>query len=117
MQTTVGSDEKGKGWRDHCLPPTICAVLGHSKDHPMKRGYRLGLIWERRQRRKRTEMATRAQCGTFTPAGTGLGNLREETRRRSGPRPDIRQSITMTDARRGWLDCCTIFLILRPSEL
>jgi hypothetical protein len=26
MQTTVGSDEKGKGWRDHRLPPTICAV-------------------------------------------------------------------------------------------
>jgi hypothetical protein len=117
MKTTVESDEKVKGGGIIACRRQFALCWDSKKRHPMKRGYGLGLIWESRQRRKRTEMATRAQCGTFTPAGTGLGNLREETRRLSGPRPNMRQSITMTDARRGWLDCCTIFLILRPSEL
>ena len=66
---------------------------------------------------KRTEMATRAHCGTVVPAGTGLGNLREEIRRRSGLRANTSHSIIMTDSRRGWLGRCTILVILSPSEL
>jgi hypothetical protein len=43
MKTTVESDEKGKGWRDHCLPPTICAVLGLQKASPYEEGIRVRL--------------------------------------------------------------------------
>ena len=34
----IGSDEKGKGWRNHGLPPTLSAMLGLQEAEPYEEG-------------------------------------------------------------------------------